>query len=117
MRRRQLTGESLDLHDDLRGENPRPARAVAVVEAREPPLEEALAPLGDHLSATVQLLGDLVVSPSVGGQEDHLGSQDLEIRQRISSCTALQLSRFIIMQLNVVRTLPRHASRPSEGAR
>ena len=77
VRGRQLTGEGFDLDDDLRGENPRPARAVAVVQPREPSLEEALAPLGDHFSATVQLLGDLVVSPSVGGQEDHLGSQDL----------------------------------------
>jgi hypothetical protein len=60
-------------------------------------LEEALAPLGDHFSATVQLLGDLVVSPPVGRQEDHLGSQDLEVRQRISSCPALQFSRFVVM--------------------
>ena len=49
------------------GENPRPARPVAVVQPREPSLEEALAPLGYHFSATVQLLGDLVVPPSVGG--------------------------------------------------
>ena len=94
------------------GENPRPARAVAVVQPREPSLEEALAPLGDHFSATVQLLGDLVVPPSVGGQEDHLGSQDFKVRQRILSCTPLQISRFLITQLNVIRTLPRHASRP-----
>jgi len=78
------------------GKNPRPARAVAVIEAREPSLEEALAPLGDHFSATVQLVGDLVVSPSVGGQQDHLGSQDLEVRQRILSCTPLQLSRLVV---------------------
>ncbi len=45
----------------------------------------------------VQLLGDLVVSPSVGGQEDHLGSQGREIRQRIPSCTALRLHRLVIV--------------------
>ncbi len=94
------------------GKNPRPTRAVAVVQPREPSLEEALAPLGDHFSTTVQPLGDLVVSPSVRGQEDHLGSQDLEIRQRIFSCTSMQLSRFTVSQLDGIRTFPRHAGRP-----
>ena len=83
------------------GKNPRPARAIAVVEPREPSLEEALAPLGDHFSATVQLLGDLVVPPSVGGQEDHLGPQDVKVRQRLASRTPLQLSRFVLTQFNV----------------
>jgi hypothetical protein len=94
------------------GENPRPPRAIVVVQAGEPLFEEAFAPLGDHFAATVQVLGNPVVSPSIGSQEDHLGPLNLKIRQRIFSGSSLQLSGFIGDQLDSIWALPRHASRP-----
>ena len=94
------------------GKHPRSPRAIVVVQPREPSCEEPLAPLGHHFSATVQLLSNLVVSPSVGGQENHLDPQDIKIRQRILSSASPQLRHLIGTQFDGIRTRPRHASRP-----
>jgi len=66
------------------GKDPRASRAGSLFETRQSLLEEALAPLADHLASGVQPCGDLVVVHTVGSHQDHLGSNDLEIRQRIS---------------------------------
>jgi hypothetical protein len=49
--------------------------------------EKALAPERDHLTASVQARGDLVVGHALGCMENHLGTLDLKIRQRIFSRT------------------------------
>jgi hypothetical protein len=46
---------------------------------------EALAPKRDHLTASVQTGGDLVVGHAFGCIENHLGALHLKIRQRIFS--------------------------------
>jgi hypothetical protein len=52
-------------------------------------LKKALAPLADHLAPGVQTRSDLVVVHAIGCHQDHLGSNDLEIRQRIFGRTAV----------------------------
>jgi hypothetical protein len=42
--------------------------------------EKALAPKRDHLTASVQTRGDLVVGHAFGGVENHLGTLNLKIR-------------------------------------
>ena len=69
------------------GKDPRASRAGSLFEARQSLLEEALAPLADHLASGVQPRGDLVVVHAVRGHQDHLGSNNFEIRQRISAGT------------------------------
>jgi hypothetical protein len=53
--------------------------------------KEAFAPQGDDLTAGVQSLGNLVVGHAFGSVEDHSGSLNLEIRQRIFCCASAQL--------------------------
>jgi hypothetical protein len=47
--------------------------------------KKALAPKRDHLTAGVQTGGDLVVGHAFGCVENHFGTLDLKIRQRIFS--------------------------------
>jgi hypothetical protein len=42
--------------------------------------KEAFPPASDDLTAAVEPSGNLVVVPSLGGQQDHLGTLDLKIR-------------------------------------
>jgi len=48
--------------------------------------KKALAPNRDHLTAGVQTGGDLVVGHAFGSIENHFGTLNLKIRQRIFSC-------------------------------
>ena len=77
------------------GKGPRASRAGSFFQARQSLLEEALAPPADDLASRVQAGGDLVVVPALGGHEDHLGPNDLEIRQRILPHPTLQLLSLI----------------------
>jgi hypothetical protein len=45
--------------------------------------EKALAPFTDDFSASVEPGRDLVVAHTLGGQQNHLGSGDLEIWQHL----------------------------------
>jgi hypothetical protein len=45
--------------------------------------KKTLAPKRDHLTAGVQTGGDLVVGHACGSMENHFGTLDLKIRQRI----------------------------------
>jgi hypothetical protein len=45
--------------------------------------KKALAPKRDHLTAGIQTRCDVVVGHAFGCVEDHLGSLNLKIRQRI----------------------------------
>jgi hypothetical protein len=56
--------------------------------------EEALAPERDHFTASVQTRGNLVVGHAFGCVEDHLGSLNLKIWQRIFSSSPAQLGSF-----------------------
>jgi hypothetical protein len=54
----------------------------------------AFAPQRDDFTAGVQPLGDLVVAHAIGRVEDHPGSLNLKIRQRIFGGTPAQLRSF-----------------------
>jgi hypothetical protein len=56
--------------------------------------KEAFAPQRDYLTASVQSLGDLVVGHAIGRMEDHPGSLNLKMRQRIFRCASAQF-RFL----------------------
>ena len=73
-------------------------------------------PMGDSLPMTlghlprdgrIRLLLEVVVHP-VGRHQNHLGSHDLKIRQRIFVCAAIQLAGLVRRQLDEKRTLPWH---------
>src|SRR5262245_19284620 len=92
------------------GKGPGASWAGHFFESRQSSPEEALAALADHLTARVQSSGDLVIAQTLSGQQDHLGSNDLEIRQRIFVRPAAQLDRLARRQFDMKRTLPRHAA-------
>ncbi len=82
---RQLTGQRLDLNDQLRGGggggggSPGASGPGALVESWQAFVEEPLPPLADDLAPRVEPRGDLVVAQSLRGQEDHPGALNLEI--------------------------------------
>ena len=113
----QLAGERLDLNGDLRGKNPGASRAGSFFQARQSLLEEALAPLADHLAPGVQPRGDLVVGHAARGHQNHLGPNNLEVRRRISGGAAIQLLGLFHRQLDMKRALPWHLQSPVGGLR
>jgi len=98
------------------GKDPGASRAGSFFETRQSLREEALAPLADHLASRVQPHGNLVVVHAVGGHQDHLGSNNLEIRQRISGSSPIQLCGLVHRQLDTKRALPWNAQPPVEGS-
>jgi hypothetical protein len=56
--------------------------------------EEALTPQADHFTAGAQRSSDVLVGHAFGSVEDHLGSLNLKIRQRIFRGTPVQLGLF-----------------------
>lgn len=72
-------------------------RARQPVKPHQSVPEEALAPLADDLAACVEPSGNLVVAQALGGQQDHLGSNDLEIGQRIPARPAAQFGRALTL--------------------
>jgi hypothetical protein len=56
-------------------------------------MEDALAPQAHDVAAHRECRVDLVVGPTLGGEQDHLGAQNFEIRQRILARPILQVSR------------------------
>jgi hypothetical protein len=90
------------------GKDPRASRAHSFLKTRQSFLEEALAPLADYLASRVQAHGDLVVVHTVGGHQDHPGSNNLKIRQRIFGRTTIQLGGLVGRQLNTEWTLSWH---------
>ena len=72
------------------------------------PLEETLSPLGDDFSSCIQALRNLIVGQALGGQENHLGTLHLEIRQRIFACAFGQFLVLFLGQDNLKWTLAWH---------
>src|SRR5574340_118568 len=99
------------------GEGPGTSWADPLFQARQSLLEEALAPLADHLAPGVQARGDLVVVQAVGGHENHLGPRDLEVRQRIFGRTPTHLGCLARGQNDTEWAFPRHRRTLLEGSR
>ncbi len=80
-----------------------PTGAGQFFKAGQALLEEALAPLADHVATSVEALGDLVVTQALGCQEYDLGSEHISIRQRIFPGSGLEGRTFFWSQLDRVR--------------
>jgi hypothetical protein len=72
--------------------------------------EKALAPEGYDLSPGVETLGDRVIRPTFGRQQDHLGADDLEMGSRIGGGSLLQHPCFLSREDDLIRTGSRHRS-------
>ncbi|MEK7329613.1 MAG: hypothetical protein AAB113_02305, partial [Candidatus Eisenbacteria bacterium] len=61
-------------------------------------------------------MSDFMVGPALGGEQDHLGSDDHEIWQRIFSGAMVQLAGLLPRQSDPVWALPWHRRRLLLGA-
>ena len=92
------------------GKRPGATRSGAFFQPGQSLFEKALAPLADDFPAGVQAAGDLVIRPTFGRMENHLGAEHLKIWRRISGCSALQLLPFDCREFDFIRALSRHIS-------
>ena len=99
------------------GEDPGPSGSWAVVETTEALLEEALAPHARDFASRAEVLCDLVIGEAPMSQEDHLGAEDLEIRQRIFTGSPRQLCHFLPGKEDPKWALSRHHSPPVTARR
>ena len=84
--------QGANLHDELRGETPGASGARGFLETIQAVFEETLVPEADDLAAGVDALGDQAIGEALGGEENDLGADNLEMRQRIAGGPALQLA-------------------------
>ena len=84
------------------------AATSPLLQARQSLLEEAFAPLADHLAASIQAHGNLVIVDTCGGHQDHLGTNDFVVRQRIFRSPTIELSGLIGGQIDTERAFPWH---------
>src|SRR2546425_980729 len=66
------------------GKDPGPSGSWAVIETPEALLEETFSPHADDLASCGEVVCDSVIGEALVSQQDHLGADDLIIRQRIS---------------------------------
>jgi hypothetical protein len=90
------------------GKSPGATWAGSFLQACQSLLEETLSPLADHLTARVKPRGDLIVVDSGCRHEDHLGSLDFKIRQRIFRGSLPQRTLFLDGQINMKWALSWH---------
>src|SRR5439155_24076897 len=93
------------------GKSPGAPGTWPLFQAGEALLEKPLAPQAHHLAPGMQGAGDLIVGAVLGGQQDHLGADNHEIRQRILGGAAAQLSGLSTRQPDPIWALPWHRSR------
>jgi hypothetical protein len=73
--------------------------------------KEAFPPQADDFPTGIQALGDLVIGKTLGSMEDHAGTQDLKIWQRIFCGSGFQFTAFLLTEFNDERTRSRHEPR------
>jgi hypothetical protein len=78
-------------------------------------MEKPLAPQTDHIAPDVQGCADFIIGSSFCRKQDHLGTQDLEIRQRIFSRAAFQDFSFLFREHDFERAYSWHSDRPPLG--
>ena len=76
---------------------------------------EAFSPLADDLSRQAQALSDDLVLQAIGGEEDELGTDDLEVRRRIFACHRLELLPLAVREENREGATSRHLHLLSES--
>jgi hypothetical protein len=80
-------------------------------------MEEPLTPQTDHIAPDVQGGADFIIGSSLGRKQDHLGTQDFEIRQRIFSRAVFQDFSFLFREHDLERAYSGHPDRPPLGGR
>jgi hypothetical protein len=78
-------------------------------------MEKPLAPQTDHIASDVQGCADFIIGSSLGSKQDHLGTQNLEIRQRIFSRAVFQNFSFLFREHDLERADSGHPDRPPLG--
>jgi hypothetical protein len=78
-------------------------------------MEEPLTPQTDHIAPDVQGGADFIIGSSLGRKQDHLGTQDFEIRQRIFSRAVFQDFSFLFREHDLERAYSGHPDRPPLG--
>jgi hypothetical protein len=81
------------------------ARALPIVEPRQPLLEEALPPAPDHLRRRLQPARNLGVAQPLGGVQDHFRSLHHLERQRVAGHPPLKLRPLLATQHDLEGTL------------
>src|SRR6266498_5971405 len=82
------------------GEDPGPSGAWAVIETTEALLKEAFTPHADDFTSCGEVVCDVLIGEALVSQEDHLGANDLIIRQRIFVSSPRQLLDLLSGQQN-----------------
>jgi hypothetical protein len=77
------------------GKNPGAAGSGAFLQSGESFFKEAFAPKAHHIPAGVDVLGNLIIAPPIGGEQHDPGTHDLKIRQRISAHPLLQFAALV----------------------
>jgi hypothetical protein len=75
-------------------------------------MEEPLAPETDHVASDVQGCADFIIGSSLCSKQDYLGTQNLEIRQRIFLRAVFQGFSFLFREHDLERARSGHAGRP-----
>ena len=88
---RQFTCQRFSLNDGIWGKKSGGDPDERVLPDWEAVGKKALAPERDYFTASVQTRGDVVVGHAFGSVQNHLGTLDLKVRQRIFSCPPAQL--------------------------
>src|ERR687892_723987 len=99
------------------GKNRGAARPGSLLQSWQSLMEEPLAPETDHIASDVQGCADFIIGSSLCSQQNHLGAQDLEIRQRIFSSAAFQNFSFLFRERDLKRASSGHPDRPPLGGR
>jgi hypothetical protein len=80
------------------GKDPGTSGSWAVIETREALLEEAFTPHADDFASGDEVVCDVVIGEALVSQKDHLGANDLIIRQRISVRSPRQFSQLLFRE-------------------
>ncbi|HEY4689927.1 MAG TPA: hypothetical protein VIK33_11475 [Anaerolineae bacterium] len=78
-------------------------------------MEEPLAPQAHYIAADRERRADLVVAASLGGQQDHPGAENFEIRQRILAGAVFQDLALFPGEMDRKGAASGHYRRPSFG--
>ena len=90
------------------GKTTRAARALPILQAGQPLLEEPLPPATDHLRRRLQPPRDLGVALTLGRVQDHLRPHHHLVRQRVAGNPTLELSPLLATQLDHEPARPGH---------
>ena len=75
----EFAGDRFNLHDQLWGEKPGPARAFRVFQPGQSFFEEPFSPAADDFASRAEPVGDLIIGAALLGEENHLGAGDHKI--------------------------------------